>query len=103
MRMKKAADCKTDKELAKYLEINTTTLSMWKSREKVDYDLIFTKFEHVSLDWLIRGHEHKDELPVDQDVINQNIAELAADNREFIIDILKRLESIEGNKGSKTA
>lgn len=30
---------------------------MWKKREKVDYELLFTKFEHLEVDynWLIKG------------------------------------------------
>lgn len=51
-RLKEASKTTTDIELANYLGIKKTTLSMWKKREKVDYELIITKFEHVSFDWL---------------------------------------------------
>jgi len=54
-RIKLAAECTTDAELAKYLDLNKSTLSMWKKREKVDYELLFTKFEHENFDWLIKG------------------------------------------------
>lgn len=54
-RIKEAAKASTDKELCMFLGLNKSTLSMWKSREKVDYDLLFTKFEQTDLNWLITG------------------------------------------------
>lgn len=62
-RLKKATDSRTDKELGEFLGIKKSTLSMWKSRKKVDYDLLFTKLEHVNLHWLLTG---------DQFVLNKN-------------------------------
>lgn len=55
-RIKKAANVNTDKELYEFLNINKTTLSMWKSREKVDYELLFKKFEQINIHWLITGN-----------------------------------------------
>ena len=58
-RIKKSAECKTDTQLAKFLGLNKSTLSMWKKRESVDYNVLFTKFEHLDIDynWLIKGPE----------------------------------------------
>lgn len=56
-RIKKAAGVTTDKELADLLGLNKSALSMWKKREKVDYDLLFTKFEHINYHWLLTGDE----------------------------------------------
>lgn len=54
-RIKKATDSKTDKELCEFLDLNKSTLSMWKKREKVDYELLFTKIEQTNFHWLITG------------------------------------------------
>ena len=32
---------------------------MWKKREKVDNELLFTKFEHIDYNWLFKGEESK--------------------------------------------
>ena len=56
-RLKSVANAKTDKQLADYLGLKKTTFSMWKNRESVDYNLLFKKCGHVSLDWLLKGEE----------------------------------------------
>ncbi len=45
----------TQVKLADKLGISTTTLSNWKSRNTVDWVILFTKCEDVNLNWLIRG------------------------------------------------
>ena len=42
-----------DKELADFLGIAPNTLASWKSRNSVDWSLIFAKCEDISLEWLI--------------------------------------------------
>jgi predicted transcriptional regulator len=42
-------------ELAQILGIAESTLSGWKSRSTIDYELIFSKCEDVNLNWLIYG------------------------------------------------
>lgn len=58
-RIKKAAGCKTDTQLADFFGINKSRLSMWKKRESVDYNILFTKLEplNVDLNWLIKGQD----------------------------------------------
>lgn len=58
-RLKLASDTKTDTALANSLGISKTALANWKKRESVDYGLIFTTFEHVDLNWLVRGEEEQ--------------------------------------------
>lgn len=41
--------------LARALGVSATTLSNWKKRETIDYDLIFTKCEDINLNWLLLG------------------------------------------------
>lgn len=44
-----------DAELAEFLGIKPNTLSNWKTRNTLDYDLIITKCEFVNGDWLLTG------------------------------------------------
>lgn len=48
---------KTDTALAKFLGIASTTLSSWKSRDSLDYDLVFAKCVGVDLNALINGEK----------------------------------------------
>lgn len=58
-RIKKANNFSTDTELANFLGIKKSTLSNWYTRNTIDYDLVFSKCEHLNLDWLVYG---KDEI-----------------------------------------
>jgi len=60
-RLKSVKDFKTDLELATFLGVKQNTLSSWKSRGSVDYDLIISKCDTLDLNWLIRGDS--DSLP----------------------------------------
>lgn len=53
--IKKYYNLKNDAALAAFLEIATTTLSSWKSRNSIDYDLIFAKCAEIDINWLIHG------------------------------------------------
>lgn len=54
-RIKICKNLKNDADLARFLGISPATLSNWKSRGSIDYDLVFSKCEHVNLDWLLAG------------------------------------------------
>ncbi len=54
-RLKSALKIKTDTELADYLGVKQSTISMWRKRDSVDIRLIITKCENISIDWLISG------------------------------------------------
>lgn len=54
-RLKEAYKIQKDSELAKFLGISKSTLSNWISRNSIDYDLVFSKCEHINLDWLLTG------------------------------------------------
>ncbi|MEN5058920.1 response regulator [Sphingobacterium kitahiroshimense] len=54
-RLKKAYGFKTDKQLAKHLEIPTNTLSNWKIRNTVNWYQIQTKCPEISWDYLRKG------------------------------------------------
>lgn len=56
-RLKSALNFNTDTELAAFLEVSDQTLSNWKARNSVKYDIVFTKSvkENVNLHWLFTG------------------------------------------------
>lgn len=98
-----AFNCKSDTELANYLEINKSTLSMWKKRKSVDYEKLFTKIEfNINLDWLItgRGKAYIDgsTLPIVHDPVtnygNKDIKEIALNLSEVIARQQKELKNL---------
>lgn len=54
-RIKELANLSSDTELANFLGIKKATLSNWRSRDTIDYDLVFSKCEHIRKDWLLTG------------------------------------------------
>lgn len=87
-RLKEAAGAKSDTDLWKYLDINKSTLSMWKSREKVDWDLIFTKFEHSDLNWIVRGKKFEDNNVIIDEP--NPIRDKLINRQDEIIEMLKK-------------
>lgn len=110
-----AFQCNTDTELANTLQINKSTLSMWKKRQSVDYDKLFTNIEqNINLDWLLtgRGNPYLNESemplmkePVEKYVTNHDIKEIALNLSEVIArqqkelrSLHERLSELEGKK-----
>lgn len=54
-RLKEALEIDSDVELSRFLEVSKSTLSNWKRRGTIDYDLVFSKCEHLSKDWILTG------------------------------------------------
>lgn len=54
-RFKQAKKITSDIELARFLGISRGTLSNWKARNSLDFDLLFSKCEHESIHWLVTG------------------------------------------------
>lgn len=46
---------KTDGELAEFLDINANTLSSWRRRDRIDYEIILAKCNEIDANWLLRG------------------------------------------------
>jgi phage repressor protein C with HTH and peptisase S24 domain len=55
-RLKEALDISSNAELSRFLGVHKSTLSNWKARGSIDYDLVFSKCKHISRDWLLTGH-----------------------------------------------
>lgn len=56
-RLKEYKNFTTDTQLAIFLGIERSTLTNWKKRNSIDYDLIFSKCEQmdINIEWLING------------------------------------------------
>lgn len=54
-RIKNAYNMTSDTELADHLGIAPSTLSTWKKRNSLDYELIFSKCEDLRADYIIYG------------------------------------------------
>jgi hypothetical protein len=46
---------KTDSELASFLGVSQPTISAWRKRNTIDYELIITKCNDINPEWLITG------------------------------------------------
>ncbi len=72
-RIKLANNFNSDTELASFLGITKPTLSNWHRRNSIDFDIVFSKCEHINLDWLITG---KGEMLVNNETsISNNVQE----------------------------
>lgn len=54
-RLKTALSIKNDTELGTKLGVSKAAISNWRKRNSVDYSLVFSFCEHISIDWLITG------------------------------------------------
>lgn len=66
-RIKEALNFKTDTELASFLGINKSTLSNWYNRNSLDFDVVFSKCEHISPEWLLTGRGSMLRISADSD------------------------------------
>lgn len=86
-RAKRGLGLTSDIELANLLGINKSTLSNWKSRNTIDYSILFSKCKHLDLNWLIHGGEDGD-FPVTkstgQAVTTDNYHTHQAENHKII-------------------
>ena len=70
---------KNDTELADFLGIKQNTLSTWKSRNTMDYDLVISKCDFIDANWLLTGQGPmlKEPTPEDKQSKSQKIREIA--------------------------
>lgn len=71
--------------LASHLGIKPNTISAWKKRNSINYELIFTKCANIRKDWLLTGEGEMFEGETVGKQENQRSApDQQADNRELI-------------------
>lgn len=73
-RLKKGLSIKTDSALAKHLGVKPNTISAWKSRNSINYDLIFAKCDDLRKDWLLTGEGEMFQGKVEKQGENQRSA-----------------------------
>ena len=61
-RAKSSLGLSSDGELAAALGVNKSTLSNWKTRNSIDYDTLFSRFDNTDLNYLLRGVNPIEEL-----------------------------------------
>ena len=54
-RLKNVFQVDSDVDLAKVLGVKQPTISSWRKRNTIDYELIFTKCNNINFDWLLTG------------------------------------------------
>ena len=102
-RIKQAKNFQSDIELADFLGVSRATLSNWKARNRVDYDLLFSKCEHINLHWLITGEgsmfagnvEHHNAAAIDHSTATVIHSEAPAANTDYDGLITSQQQTIE--------
>lgn len=61
-RLKTTLNFSTDTELADFLGISKSVLSNWYKRNSIDWDLVFTKCEHIDYNILIKGSKSAEDV-----------------------------------------
>lgn len=58
-RMRKVYDFNSNRELAEYLAVKETTVSNWKARKSIPFEILLrvSSENNISLDWLVYGEE----------------------------------------------
>lgn len=54
-RIKNAYNLKIDTQLSNFLGVKQSTISTWKARNSLNWELIFSKCENINLNWLLTG------------------------------------------------
>lgn len=100
-RVKNYFDLKNDKELAQFLGIKQTALSMWKKRNYIDMNLLFPKITEVDLEWLIYG-ESENRI---SNTVNELQQTYTAKNKEVEIlkDELKKIDVDDKQNSTEVA
>lgn len=107
-RLKEVYNIQKDIDLANLLGISKSTLSNWVSRDSLDYDRVFSKCEHINIDWLLTGRgsmlreerqpEAKQEplVTTNADIINIPIVDIsvAAGSGYINPDYIEEVDSI---------
>lgn len=95
-RIKEHYSLKGNADLARFLGVAPNTITNWYGRSTFDIDIIYTKCEGVSFDWLFTGHGKKvleDQSsipashPVDDSLLYTMYKEEKAENKALIKEV----------------
>ena len=82
--IKKYLGFKKDSDFAEFLGIKQNTLSNWKTRNTIDYDLIISKCEKIDANWLLTGKgsmlKTESNGSVSQNLVGDNSVQVGGSN-----------------------
>ena len=100
--IRKYLNIKTDTEFANFLGIKQNTLSSWKARNSIDYDLIISKCDYLNANWLLTGEgsmlkeeEVKKVAPQYLPTANDEVSTLLREKAAMLEAIIKEKEEKE--------
>jgi len=103
-RLKSALNITSDVDLSKILGVRTSTISTWKARNSLDYDLIFANCKGVDLNWLITGESLPNNSQNANSIItggpcrNCELRDKMISQQEKIITMLEeKIENLQSN------
>lgn len=96
-------------DFAKKIGVSQQTLSNWKSRNTFDPEIIFTKCENLSAEWLLTGEGPmiKNQLMEDQTPFEQlhnqikELVEMMDQLNSKQNELMNKLSSVDCNNGKK--
>lgn len=103
-RLKAALAVGTDKELAETLGIKKATLSNWRTRNSIDFPLVFSFCEHINIDWLITGRGEPNNLESTKPALvvesgnNDKLLDRVVEQAEEIGRLKERIAQLEREK-----
>ena len=103
-RLKAALAVGTDKELAETLGIKKATLSNWRTRNSIDFPLVFSFCEHINIDWLITGRGEPNNLEATKPSLvvesgnNDKLLDRVVEQAEEIGRLKERIAQLEREK-----
>lgn len=103
-RLKAALAVGTDKELAETLGIKKATLSNWRTRNSIDFPLVFSFCEHINIDWLISGRGEPNNLESTKPSLvvesgnNDKLLDRVVEQAEEIGRLKERIAQLEREK-----
>lgn len=80
-RIRTALNLSNDTELASTLGIKKATLSNWRSRNSLDWALLFSFCEQIDLNWLVWGSHHQNKTKQESEPNSTNILITHLDNK----------------------
>lgn len=94
-----------DSELADFLGIGQSTISNWRRRNTLDYELILSKCEDLDANWLFRGVGNmliSDKKEDNSEFLGKNITQIEEGKDLNLDNYLKLIDKIENLDDTKT-
>lgn len=108
-RAKSVLKCSSDIALANLLGISKSTLSNWKKRNSIDYELLFSVCEQVDFNWLLTGKHIPDyqvpsyqaiirKISAENDALEEELDKIRCEPKEIYQRDPRDIELLDANK-----